>query len=31
MFERIDLSPKVGSEIRIAREDFLSGTYAMPA
>lgn len=28
MFERIDLSPKVGSEIRIAREDFLSGEYA---
>jgi alpha-ketoglutarate-dependent taurine dioxygenase len=28
MFERIDLSPKVGSEIRIAREEFLSGAYA---
>lgn len=28
MFERIDISPKIGSEIRIDREDFLNGTYA---
>ena len=28
MFERIDITPKVGSEIRMDRADFLSGTHA---
>jgi alpha-ketoglutarate-dependent taurine dioxygenase len=28
MFESIDLSPRVGSEIRISREDLVNGTYA---
>jgi alpha-ketoglutarate-dependent taurine dioxygenase len=28
MFERIDITPLVGSEIRMERADFLSGTYA---
>ena len=28
MFESIDLSPRVGSEIRIGREDLVNGTYA---
>ena len=28
MFERIDISPRIGSEIRMDRADFLAGTYA---
>ena len=28
MFERIDISPKIGSEIRMDRTDFLEGRYA---
>lgn len=28
MFEVIDIQPKIGSEVRISREDFLAGTHA---
>lgn len=28
MFERIDISPRIGSEIRMDRADFLAGTHA---
>lgn len=29
MFEVIDIKPRIGSEVRMKREDFLAGTYAV--